>query len=65
MVRINKRFTGLIQVIIIVSLTLIIFSLNPRIQKLKFEFHTEQLHINTEAQYEIQKEKAIEIFNLQ
>lgn len=65
MVKIRKKFTGFIKIIIIVSITLVVLSLNPRIQKLKFEFQTEKFHINTEAEYEIQKEKAIEVFNVQ
>ncbi|MFA5576727.1 MAG: hypothetical protein WCZ27_02285 [Tissierellaceae bacterium] len=65
MVENRKKFTGFIKVIIIVSITLVILSLNPRIQKLEFEFQTDKLYINTEAQYGIQKEKAIETLNIQ
>lgn len=40
MVNVWKKINGFIKIIIIVSFTLIIFSLNPRVEKLNFEFQT-------------------------
>lgn len=61
----RTRLTRFIKVVLIVSATLVMLSLNPRIQRLKFEFQIGNFHINTETQYEIQKGKAIEVLNVQ
>lgn len=58
----NKRIDiKSIFIMIIIAITLIALTSKPRLQKINFELQTNKIYINTEAQYEIQKQKAIEV----